>query len=113
MLNSCVWRQLHLVVGGGAHGLHSICAGRGASATQHEAPTTCSQTQQDVIAPARFHLAHLDVSSCLPCRAYALRDYYPFWKSHQERSTAGQALSADGLHAAALHAAAQAAAAEL
>ena len=34
----------------------------------------------------------LDVSSCLPCRAYALRDYYPFWKSHQERSTAGKRL---------------------
>ena len=29
------------------------------------------------------------------CRAYALRDYYPFWKSQHERSNAGKLLLLD------------------
>ena len=31
----------------------------------------------------------------LPCRAYAIRDYYPFWKSRNERSRAGKLLLLD------------------
>ena len=31
----------------------------------------------------------------LLCRAYAIRDYYPFWKSRNERSRAGKLLLLD------------------
>ena len=103
----CPWQKLHHIVGGGPQGLHGICAG-GSFITL---PAQVTYDLQSYIAQwncAQHSLfGTLDVSSCLSCRAYALRDYYPFWKSHQERSTAGKALSAE------VHAAAQAAAAGL